>query len=201
MANFKRRDLEQYTDSLAAYLPGGVLFAAAHKNGTNFRNFLRGLAGELYRTNGVLREYSAEVLPDETYRFIDEWESALGIPDDCFSGAGDIDERRKDILIKLASLGVQTSNDFSNLAHILGLEITVEPASPYAIFPIVFPVLLLDSEKTARFTILVSYPGASLSAFPLTFPFVFGSSELGRVRCLLTKLKPANCNIIFRQVT
>jgi len=201
MATFLRRDVEQYANSLAAYLPGGELFGAAWVKDTNFRNLLRGMAWELYRTNGVLQEYAAEAIPDQTYRLLDEWETALGIPDGCFSGAGTIDERRQDVLIKLASLGVQTVEDFEELGAVLGLAITVTSAVPYAIFPMTFPVLLLDSAKAARFTIVVEYPQDSVSVFPLVFPIVFGSSALGRFECLFNRLKPANCDLIFRQVT
>jgi len=42
--------------------------------------------------------------------FLDEWERALGIPDDCFDLANTDDERRINILTKLAALGVQTEH-------------------------------------------------------------------------------------------
>lgn len=204
MANFSRRDIDEYTDSLAAYLPGGELFSAKNINGSNLRSMLRGLAWELYRANGYLREYSSDVIPDQTYKLIDEWESALGIPDGCFSGDGTIDERRDAVLLKLASLGIQTAADFVNLAQSIGYTVSVKAAAPYAIFPMIFPILLIDSPKTARFTILVEYSTAGSvyppAIFPLTFPFVFGGAQLGVMECLFRRLKPANCDIVFRQV-
>lgn len=204
MEIFARRDIEQYADSLAMYLPGGELFAAKNINGSNLRAMLRGLAWELYRANGYLREYSSDVIPDQTYKLIDEWESALGIPDGCFSGAGTIDERRDAVLLKLASLGVQTASDFVNLAQSIGYSVTVKAAAPYAIFPMIFPILLTASDKAARFTILVEYSTAGSvyppAVFPLTFPFVFGGNQIGFMECLFRRLKPANCDIVFRQV-
>lgn len=204
MAIFKRRDIEQYTDSLAAYIPGGELFAAKSISGSNLRSMLRGLAWEMYRANGYLREYANDAIPDRTYHLIDEWEEALGIPDECFSGSGTIDERREAVLLKLAALGIQTADDFVNLAQMLGYVVTIESAVGYATFPLTLPFILLGSAKEARFTIVVSYatggdvfPPATL---PLTLPFILGGADLGILECLFRKLKPANCNLIFRQV-
>lgn len=200
MATFQRRSLEEYTDSLARYLPGGELFASRSIQNSNFRGLLRGLATEIFRANGYLREYAQQVIPDETEKFLDEWESALGIPDACFSGGGTIAERRRDVLIKLASLGVQTTEDFEALATMFGLTVTVRPAREFTVFPLEFPVLLFDTIKEAMFTIVVDFPVTASNQFTLTFPIVFGDETIGVLECLFRRLKPANCDIIFRQV-
>lgn len=196
---FKRRDLEQYADSLAAYMPGGELFASKSIQDSNLRKLLRGMAGELFRSNGLLREYSNEILPDSTNKFLDEWESAVGIPDSCFSGTGSNDERRRDILVKLAALGVQTADDFVELALLFGVTVTVTPGLEEIQFPLIFPVLMFTTEKEARFTIVIEFSGAAISRFPYTFPLLFGNSEVAILECIFSKLKPANCNIIFQQ--
>lgn len=200
MALFERRDLEQYTNSLADYLPGGCLFASAHVSDSNFRKLLRGMAGELFRANGLLIEYSEQIIPDQTTKFIAEWESALGIPDDCFKGTGTLNERRRDILTKLAALGVQTAQDFVDLATIFGVTVTVNSGTDEITFPLVFPVVMFTTVKEARFTIVVRFTVQAANRFPLVFPFIFGSGEISILECLFTKLKPANCDIIFRQV-
>lgn len=199
MALFKRRDLEAYTDSLADYLPGGLLFASAHISNSNFRKLLRGMAGELFASNGLLKEYSEQILPDQTVKFIDEWEQALGIPDSCFAGTGTLTERRRDILVKLASLGVQTAQDFVDLADTFGVTVTVNPGMSEITFPLTFPVVMFSTLKDARFTIVVRFTVQAANRFPLVFPFTFGSGDIATLECLFTKLKPANCDIIFIQ--
>ena len=196
MALFDKRDLEQYTDSLAAYLPGGELFQSKSVQGSNFRNLLRGIAGEILRSNGMLREY--DILPDTTLKFLSEWESALGIPDDCFSGAGDDDERRRDILVKLASLGVQTEADFVALAALFGINVDIIAGAEVGTFPYTFPLLFFASAKAARFTMVIDHGEPLSDAFPLTFPISFGSSTLGTLECLFRKVAPANVALLFR---
>lgn len=194
------QDREQQAQTLANYLPGGRLFRVKNVDGSNLRALLRGLAGEMVRVDEYLYAFRDDINPTTTLYFLDEWEAALGIPDSCFSGTGDITERRRDIALKLASSSVQTAADFEKLGALLGIAVTVEPCAPYAIFPMKFPIVLRSSAKEARFTILVNYPATYLGSFPYTFPFIFGSAGLSTLQCLFNKLKPANCDLIFRTV-
>lgn len=176
MALFERRNLEDYATSLADYLPGGSLFVSKTIKGSNLRKLLRGMAGELFRSNGYLREYSCEILPDETNKFLDEWESAVGIPDECFSGTGTNEERRRDILIKLASLGIQTVEDFQDLADRFDITATVYPGEESP-FPVAVP----------KFAIVVEWLGVTPE----------DSAQINILNCLFTKLKPANVEIVL----
>jgi len=197
---FERRNIEQYTNSLADYLPGGCLFASKSIQDSNFRKLLTGMSGELFRANGLLKEYSEQILPDQTVKFIEEWESALGIPDACFNGTGTLDERRRDILVKLAALGVQTAQDFEDLGDTFGISVTVASGRDGITFPLVFPVLMFTTVTEARFTIVIKFTVQEANRFTLTFPFTFGDGNIAILECLFRKLKPANCNLIFQQV-
>lgn len=179
MAGANRRDLNQYADSLARYFPGGALFASRAVDGSTFRRLIVGLAGELFRSNGFIKEYCEELLPDETVKFIDEWESAVGIRDDCFTGTGTLDERRRDILVKLASSGIQTVQDFIDLADLFGITVTV---------------------TGSRFTITVNFIVTAAEEFPYIFPLPFGNEQIAILECLFNLLKPANCKVIFEQI-
>jgi len=195
-----KHNIDDHADALADYMPNGRLFEAKKIGDSNFRQLLRGIGSELFTSEGYLVSLGQEYLPDKTVLFIEEWESALGIPDDCFSVTGSTDERRKNILIKLASLGVQTANDFESLGDIFGVSVTVTSGIDFITFPLTFPWLLFSSTTESRFTIVIDFTVQGASEFPLTFPFIFGTSEIGILECLFNKLKPANCNIIFRQV-
>ena len=119
-----RRTPEEMLLSMTRYLPGGELFEAAYVPGSNFNSLLAGLSGVLLDADNFIYLYNTQFIPDKTTVFIEEWESALGIPDDCFLiSPGDTNEsRRLNILVKLASLGVQTVNDFERLATIIGFD-------------------------------------------------------------------------------
>jgi len=189
-------DLEQQTDSLASYLPSGRLFEAAWVGDSNFRKLLKGLAGELFDAEGLIKQYQDEYAPDTTNNFISEWESALGIPDDCFSGSGTIIERRRDVMVKLAALGVQTAGDYEALALTFGKVVTVTALSAEALPPYNVPFNPLGLPG-ARFIIVVQGENlvSGLPPYDVPFDLIVGESIL---ECLFRKVKPANCDIIFR---
>ena len=196
MSLFQRRDIDEYTDSLAAYLPGGSLFASKSIQDSNFRKLLRGLAGELFRANGYLREY--DILPDKTELFLSEWESTLGIPDDCFSGEGTIEERRRDVLFKLAALGVQTAEDFVELAATFGYVVEVSSLSELGVPPYDVPFIPVGYPES-RFIMVVKGVNILGGVPPYDVPFfLFVGQNI--IQCLFEKLKPANCDIIFLNV-
>ena len=156
------------------------------------------------RADGLVSEFRNEIIPDETVLFIDEWESAVGIPDDCFDGQGTIADRRRNVLAKLASFGVQTSSDFVDLAAFFGVPAVVKGGSTHGLFPFEFPMVFFPDERTARHTILIDLGGLT-NVFPYTFrataaednSFSFGSPEISLIKCLFEKLKPAHCDILY----
>lgn len=203
------RSLAEQTDSLAAYLPTGRVWASKRIEGTVTRGLLAGLSGELIRNAALVEEFRQEILPDQTTLFLDEWERALGIPDDCFTGAGSDDERRNDILAKLSSLGVQTAEDMRRLAlQVYGVELTITTPQrdETAVFPYTFnptgdPDPTGDggsfrfglSERELRFQIVITYQNLPKAVrFPLTFPIPFLTREVAVIECLFEKLRPAN---------
>lgn len=194
------KTLEEHANALSAYLPNGRTFEAKNIDGSNLRDLLVGLAEELKRVQENIGLLESEYLPDKTVLFLDEWEKAVGIPDTCFTGAGTADERRRDILIKFASLGVQTLDDFVALADAFGVAVSLVAGYDVITFPLTFPVMMFNSETDARFTIIVNFTDPDTSRFPLVFPVVFGTKEIAILECLFNKVKPANCQIIFKQV-
>ena len=187
---FSSKTLEECTESLARYHPNGKLFTAKNLPDKNYYKFLSGLSEEICRAQDQLIVFLQEVLPDQTTLLIEEWESAVGIPDDCYDADGVTAERRRDILSKLASSGLQTAQDFVDFGELFGFNgvdfgfLVVEPG--------------IDATPTLdRFTIKVTFPLASATVFPYTFPFIFGGPIQSLVQCLFERLKPANCAIVF----
>lgn len=179
---FKKHTKEQHTDALASYLPSGPLFEGARYKDTNLRKLLKGFSAELSLVENFLRVIVQEYDITTTTLFIDEWEAALGIPDDCIpSKSEDIAQRRLNVLTKLAALGVQTVDDFEALAAIFGKVVTV-------------------TQDTTKYTIHINFVPTDLDVFPLTFPFTFGDKTISILECLFNDLKPANCAVVFTAV-
>lgn len=181
--------LKDVQQSLAAYLPGGPLWESAQIPGTNLNAVIAGISGILLDTEIFNQLYNSDFIPSSPgTSFLENWEQAVSIPDDCFPGPEESsrETRRLHVLVKLASLGVQTSDDFVNLANILGfVGTTVQSGIDTGI-----------AEPEGQFTIVVTF-GFSGNDFPLTFPILFGSAQFSILECLFGKLKPDNCAINF----
>jgi uncharacterized protein YmfQ (DUF2313 family) len=191
---------DEQADSLADYLPNGYLFGAKKQVSTNLRNLLIGLTGLLQDAEENINLVSDEYDIRNTTLFIEEWEGFVGIPDNCFVVADTVEERRQNVLTKLAGLGVQTEADFVALAALFGLTVTITPGAVVGAFPMVFPLIFFPTGKAARFTMIVNFTVDDASRFPLTFPFTFGDAKIATLECLFNKLRPANVDVIFNQV-
>ena len=193
-----RHSLDQHARSLADYLPNGRMFEAKNISDSNFRQLIKGLSGELFTAEGYLITLEKEYFPDLTNLFLSEWEQALSIPDCCFTGTGTNDDRRRDIIVKLSALGVQTADDFVELGELFGVDITITTGSEAGSFPMSFPLILFNTPGDSRFTIIVNFPLPTGGFFVYDFPIIFGDATQSILRCLFSKLRPANCQVIFR---
>ncbi len=188
---------ELHATALADYMPDGPLFEAKNISDSNFRKLLLGFSGELFTAEGYLKTFEQEYNPLNTVLFIEEWERAVGIPDDCFIVASTIDERRQNILTKLAALGIQTEQDFIDLAALLGITVTISQPSEGDLLPPYDIPYTLASFPGARFVIVVT--GVDLvSGFPpYSIPLDLESGET-ILECLFNKVRPDNCSVIFK---
>lgn len=198
---FDPHTIEEHTNSLVAYLPGGELFDAKNEYGSTLRNLFAGLAYEMKRVDDLMNAVSVEHDIRCTENLITEWESALGIPDSCFPGTGSIETRRSHVLIKLASLGVSTAKGFIDLAALFGFKALIPSAATYAVFPLAFPAAFYQYAQDARFTMLIYLDsGVAPEVFPFEatkFPIPFFSSISNIIECLFRKLAPANVIVKF----
>ncbi len=187
--------------SLVDYLPSGKAWQAKRIAATDSRSVLRQLmsafAKEMLRETDAITLFKREIGPDQTTLYIDEWEHALAIPDGCFPGNGTDDERRTDILTKLASLGVQTKSDFIVLANKFNLNVTINNGVQHGTLPFTLPFILFDDVDAPRFTVVITYDVPESVKFPYTFPILFTTQALSILECLFEKLIPANCQLVF----
>jgi uncharacterized protein YmfQ (DUF2313 family) len=196
---FSRHTKEEHADALADYLPNDDFWKAKKIDGKKLRQLLLGFARSAREAEDRLETVWEELDPSTTTLFINEWESAVGIPDDCFSGNGSIESRRLHVVIKL-SAAVQTAEDFEELAALLGFTVNVKSGTSESFFPFTFPILMFDTVTSAKFTIVVEFTSLLSGGFPYTFPFTFEDDGISILRCLFNKLKPANNEIIFKQI-
>lgn len=193
---------ETNTQSVANFLPGGEIFRAKNIDDSNFRKLLRGLSKEFGLLENKIKEVADEHYVATTVNLLEQWESALGIPDNCFKVNGKtIEERHKQIITKLALSNIITRQDFIDLAAYFGIHIEIEGGALGGVFPLTFPILFSNNAKEARFTMVIKFVGESPgNVFPLKFPIKFTDDPKKFIKCLFEKLKPANVKIIYQYI-
>lgn len=194
-------ELENQVDILAQYLRNDELHEAKNKQDSNLRKILTGLAYEFLRERDLIDKVQKEFDPNNTTDFINEWEKSVGIPDGCLTKSGSLEERRKNILLKLVGSNVSTKEQFEKIAEILGFTITVEAGgdSSHCVFPMTFPIIFTDS--TLPFWIIININLTySQDTFTFTFPITFTENKYLILECFLEKLKPSNTRLIFNYI-
>ena len=197
---FTRHTRDEHAKVLADYLPGGEVFGAKADQETNLYKLLLGLAEQsrLIEENLVLTFEEFDIT--ETTDLLDQWESALGIPDDCFPGTGDTETRRLHVNAKFLADLVVTDDDFVAVAAAFGVAITVtNGVDALDDFPFTFPITFEDV-RAARFTMIIEFTVTEALRFPYTFPFAFGEDVIETLKCFFRKLAPANVDVVFTQV-
>jgi uncharacterized protein YmfQ (DUF2313 family) len=194
----EERSLTKQTDILAGYLRNDDLHLAKNKEGSGLRKILIGLAHQWGVFRNLVNEIHAEYDPENTTALIEEWEGFVGIPDSCLSNTGTLEQRRQNILLKLAGINTATAKQFETVALALGFTITVENGVDSSTFPLTLPFILL-SEAEAPFTIVITLSASDApNGFPLTLPFTLSAFEPDLLLCFFQRLKPANTNLVFR---
>jgi hypothetical protein len=189
---------QQYIQSLAQDMPNGQAFNAKGNPKSNLYKLLQGLSGEGIRTETWIQAIATNHDINQTVDYITEWESAVGIPDSCFSATGPIEERRTDVIAKLARMNISTKQELIDLAAYFGYEIDIIVAIEYSVFPMDFPYFFTGEGKTNRFTIYVIFPEiVNDTIFPIAFPWVFGPNTPNIIQCIFRKIVAANVRIIF----
>lgn len=198
---FTPESIDEQAIMLAHHVPIGRVWSSAFDRNSNLGKLIRGLGIEFYRLQLQTQTISTEMDINKTTELIEECEKSVGIPDDCFSTNVSIEDRRIQVRQKFSNFGgVQKAEDFVRVADIFGFEVRVTPTGgQLGTFPLVFPILIFDSARSATHTMFVeilNYSGSDIE-FPLEFPIEFSSGGTRFLKCIFEVLASANVQVVF----
>jgi uncharacterized protein YmfQ (DUF2313 family) len=84
-----------------------------------------GLTQIYARSTARANQLLVDAFPGTTYELLPEWEATLGLPDPCAGVAPTIQQRRNQVVARLANSGGQSIPYFVNLAAQLGYTVTI----------------------------------------------------------------------------
>ena len=204
----------RYKKLLGDLLPVGKAW-----DNVKLNTLLDAMAVEFTRVHGRAADLLAEMYPGATDELLADWESLLGIPDECTPENQTDDERRVQILQKLATTGGISAEYYVFIAKQLGFDISIETARPFRVGVSRVGDALTNRRGDSRFRVgdavgkgldqfgwqfyyIVTIPVTELIRFRtggdsrVGDPLVLYSNAL--LECTLKKLKPAHAGIYFR---
>lgn len=196
---FNPYEIDAQAMLLASHLPVGRVWQKAFKPDSNIGMFIRGLAVEFYRLQILSQRVQINMDINRADELLVEWEKSVGLPDSCFDTDVSIERRRLQVEQKFSKFGgVQTSEDFIRVAALFGYNIEIYPGAAVGTFPLQFPIVFFDSTLSATHTIFIVILGdlSGDSDFPLPFPIPFSTGGSAFLKCIFSKLAPANVNVV-----
>ena len=198
MARFGR---EEYADLFRRLLPRGRAWDI-NPDGVLMR-FLSGIAGIFaYITDRTHRLMEKEQFPNTTDELFTDWETELGLPDDCRPDRETIEQRRQDLLEKYLKKGGQSIRYFLEVGKSMGLELTIEEGRPFRIgentmgqpmqgqeWLFVWRITSLPTRVT-EFKVGQDSMGTPLRSWP----------RYSTLECLFNRYKPEHSHLIFSYV-
>lgn len=201
--------IDEHRNALASNLPTGRIWRNKNVPGSNLYRLLEGFAPTFLSMDEVIQAFVSEAIPFTTVVYLEEWEEALGIPDDCIRIAPTVAQRQKNIGIKLLLMrGVQTRVDFRVIAEAYGffdykfhsgIEHMPTGEGGYELYVPVLSIAGGDfaNVQDARYTLVVVEGVNSVITFPWEFPLQFSAEGQAELRCIINKIVPACVGAVF----
>lgn len=190
--------VDDYRRQMQALLPRGFAWALAPT--AWLTRLLSGLAPEFARIHGRVLDLLRESDPRTTFEMLEDWERALGLPDNCTNTlAPTVEARRDNVVAKFIGAGGQSRAYYIAIAARMGYTITIEEFTPFRVGRSRVGDPILGEEWTWVWQ--VNGPAVSIRYFRT------GVSQMGErlrswegngpLECRLNQLKPAHTLIIF----
>ncbi len=200
MQNYLPKTKEEHTKTLVQYLPNDRVFTAKNYQESNLYKLFLGLSSSFKAVDDLFCSHwdNLSILTCDNLSYLELWEASVGIPDKIFPNTNSLsfEQRKKQVLVKLRSLGVLSLEDIRNLITLLNIDITIENAQTLIAPPYV-PPFIPGSFPEVRFVYNVRMNQTiSNDAPPYTPPFI-PTGYSNEVRELLLAIKPSNTKINF----
>jgi len=189
--------VDDYANALASLLPVGLAWTHDVKS-TQYAT-LRSLGHSLARSDTDSQTLLRGSFPSTASIMLSEWESALGLPDDCAIGeVGNIIHRQRAVVSRLISTGGLSRNYYIDIAKSLGYEIMIDNFRPAMCAMSVCGEPINGEEWS--FTWRITTFGSSLK-----YSYA-GTARCGDAiaswgdkafECAINKIAPSHINIIF----
>ena len=197
---------------LLDHLPIGKAWHGFRIPGKIAYKFIKGLAGIHQAAWQFLNTVRDQIDYRSTTQMLQEWETAVSIPDPCLPRGKTQAERRKWIEFRLNKKRWNTEEDWHDLAAIFGLRVRITQGwkvQKPALYGANFPVGYFQFPKLGRFRVYIDvldvnfggypYDGTVVAEDQYPIPYGTGPQDFDQFKCLIERVAPANVLIIWNE--
>lgn len=191
-SEFDIKTQDENAQSLADVCPDGEFWRTKNIDESNFRKLLLGCATEIGRGQSYIQSLADHYIPNLNDSFINDWENILGIPDSCFTKDGiengnttSDSARRRDIIVKLSKMNLQTAQDYIDLAAEFGLQIQIVNSGT------------IGPTTYNQFHWLIIFTGIAIEGWTYDWDIEWGNPFVSLIECIFNKQRPAHTLLDF----
>ncbi len=108
LSKFDQPTIDEATRQLADHSPSGAAWGSKLIEGTVLNAVMHGAAKPFNITQGRISDLVTDFDINQAVELLSDWETSVGLPDDCFGIVTDIDERRAQVRERFARTPVVT---------------------------------------------------------------------------------------------
>lgn len=203
---FKAPETDEEAGSiLASHMPQGKAWDKKNDPESNMNGLVKGFSADSMLVQQKIYEMAQEFDINITTDLLPDWETSVGIPDDCIYTIEDIEIRRERIIQRLRNIPIVTLSDLQEYINFLFPDdtIIIKTGAALASFEYEFEVGLLG-DIDEKFVIIAEVQTETPvfgSEFEYEFEFEFtGGPNTSTLMCILRNVVPANVVIIINYI-
>jgi uncharacterized protein YmfQ (DUF2313 family) len=182
-------------------MPQGALWEAKNISGSNMQGLMYGMSRPMNMAQQVAETLSRELDINRTVDLIDDWETSVGLPDDCMPGGTDIESRRNSVIERLRKVPTVTLAEMQSYINSVfpDKDIQLSPGRVSFSYEYSFEYDFMGNNEA--FVLVVEIP-PQVPTFELGFEYDFTSGvDEPEIRCVLDRIIPANVILFFKEAT
>lgn len=190
-------DLDAAGNLLAEHMPEGRAFGKKCEDGSVMSELIKGIASDFMIVQEEIFELASQFDINLSVDLLPDWETSVGIPDDCIFQFTTLEKRRDRVIQRLRKIPLVTLDELQLFVDSFfpSDNIILKPGSEAFTFEYDLEFTFLG-DVNEKFIIIAEIPITG-DGFEYTFEFEFsGGPDTSLLACLLRKVLPANVLLI-----
>ena len=191
------KDLDAAAVLLADHMPQGRAFGKKCEDGSVMSGLIKGIASDFMIVQEEIFELASQFDINLSVDLLPDWETSVGIPDDCIFQFTTLEKRRDRVVQRLRKVPLVTLDELQSFVDSFFPDdnIILKPGSEVFTFEYDFEFTFLG-DVNEKFIIIAEIPVTG-DGFEYTLEFEFsGGPDTSMLECLLRKVLPANVLLI-----